>query len=173
MTKGAILLRNQDQTLLKIFSGWCQRKQMYATFEELPLTQTIISIVLFTVEMIEFIERHCGRNTNKLTIHVDTTYNLTYGFAVICILRPIDFEGDPLLLGPILVTKRQRECDISILYNTIIKANSKFLDLDFVFVTNGDDSIVSLSTQVIPRATHAHACSLEILLSSSSSDQCM
>ena len=105
---------------------------------------------------------------------MDTTYNLTYnGFAVICILRPIDFEGDPLLLGPILVTKRQRECDISILYNTIIKANSKFLDLDFVFVTNGDDSIVSLSTQVIPRATHAHACSLEILLSSSSSDKCM
>ena len=53
MTKGAILLRNQDQTLLEIFSGWCQQKQMYVTFEELLLTQTIISIVLFTVEMID------------------------------------------------------------------------------------------------------------------------
>ena len=120
------------------------------------------SVVLFTDEMIEFIERHCGRTTNKSPIHVDTTYNLTNGYAVICTLRAIDFEGDPLLLGPILVTKRQRECDISILWNAIIKANSKLRDLDLVFVTDGDDSIVNSIKNAFNRPT-LFRCRLHLL----------
>lgn len=58
------------------------------------------SVVLFTDEMIAFIERHCGRTSSKSPMHVDTTYNLTNGYSVVCTLRAVDFGRGPAPTGP-------------------------------------------------------------------------
>ena len=99
--------------------------------------------MLFWNLQFDFIKRHCGKTANKSLIHVDTTYNLTNGYAVDCTLRAVDFEGHPLILGPIIITKRQRECDLTVLWLTIIKANPKLRDINLVVATDGDESIVN------------------------------
>ena len=101
------------------------------------------SIVLFRNSQIDFMKRHCGKTSKESPIHVDTTYNLTNGYAVDCTLRAVDFEGHPLILGPIIITKRQRECDLTVLWLTIIKANPKLRDINLVVATDGDESIVN------------------------------
>ena len=73
------------------------------------------SIVLFRNSQIDFMKRHCGKTSKESPIHVDTTYNLTDGYAVDFTRRAVDFEGHSLILGLIIINKRQQECDITVL----------------------------------------------------------
>ena len=74
------------------------------------------SICLYSDEMVDYITKRCTSSDIVISpIHVDVTYNLTNMYALITTLRAVDFEGEPLLIGPILLTKRLRNTDLSVL----------------------------------------------------------
>ena len=98
------------------------------------------SICLYTDDMVDFMQRHCGFGNSKSPIHVDTTYDLTNGNVVLCTLRAVRCQGSPLIVGPVLITKRQRASDFAVLWQSL---PDKVRALPAVFVTDGTHQIYS------------------------------
>lgn len=110
------------------------------------ITQTADNhcVSLFTEDVVQTVLRTCGNNSvNKSPIHIDTTYNLTSSFAVICTIRATEFEGNPLMVGPILLTNRERAEDITILWDNLISKCPQLRQQCLAFVTDGDHAIIN------------------------------
>ena len=117
------------------------------------------SICLFSDDMINFILKHCGAGGAKTPIHVDTTFDLTNSFVVICTLRAVGCEGSPLIVGPALVTKRQTASDVMILWQSL---PAKLRELPLVFVTDGDRALIKSIVDSFPNA-RLFRCRLHLL----------
>ena len=114
------------------------------------ITDDSYSIALYTNEQIQFLV-----DNPDVTIHVDTTFNLsetpTYIFSVVTTLRANQFQGDPLLLGPILLTTRQRKKDYVTLWHSICGHDVKISRLK-IFVTDGELALTNSIEEFFPEA---------------------
>lgn len=54
-------------------------------------------------------------------IYVDVTYNLTSMYALILTFRAMEFEHNPLMIGPILLTNKTKTEDLQILWQELSK----------------------------------------------------
>ena len=100
------------------------------------------SICLYSDEMVDYITKRCTSTAIVISpIHVDVTYNLTNMYALITTLRAVDFEGEPLLIGPILLTKRLRNTDLSVLWGDL-SAKLKLKMEQLTFITDGDERLI-------------------------------
>ena len=108
------------------------------------------SIALYTNEQIQFLV-----DNPDVTIHVDTTFNLsetpTIIFSVVTTLRANQFQRDPLLLGPILLTTRQRKKDYVTLWHLICGHDVKISRLK-IFVTDGELALTNSIEECFPEA---------------------
>ena len=70
--------------------------------------------------MVDYTTKRCTSSDIVISpIHVDVTYNLTNMYVLFTTLRALDFEGELLLIGPILLTKRLRNTDLSVLWGDL------------------------------------------------------
>lgn len=100
------------------------------------------AICLYTDDMIDFMKKGCLARQLPSPIHVDTTYNLTSMFALVTTFRATEFEGAPLLIGPILLTKRVRMEDYNTLWQDLCSKDGLFKTAPLTFVTDGDDALI-------------------------------
>ena len=104
------------------------------------LTDDSYSLALFTDDQLQYLADH-----PDAAIHVDTTFNIskkpTNMYALITTIRACEFKGDPLLLGPILLTTRRRERDYAVLWQEIIGREPRLCKLN-TFVTNGEEAMI-------------------------------
>ena len=110
-------------------------------------------VVLFTDDMIDFILKRCisqQGNSPVSPIHVDTTYRLTNMWALVCTMRATDFVGEPLVVGPILLTKRQRSRDFQALWDQLISCELSLQTSRLLFITDGDDALVQSISNCFP-----------------------
>lgn len=110
-------------------------------------------VVLFTDDMIDFILKRCisqQGNSPVSPIHVDTTYRLTNMWALVCTMRATDFVGEPLVVGPILLTKRQRSRDFQALWDQLISCEKSLQTSRLLFITDGDDALVQSISNCFP-----------------------
>ena len=107
------------------------------------------NICLYTDDMVDFMQRHCGFGNSKSPIHVDTTYDLTNGYVVLCTLRAVRCQGSPLIVGPALITKRQRASDFAVLWQSL---PDKVRALPAVFVTDGEEALIKSILESFPNA---------------------
>lgn len=75
-------------------------------------------------------------------IHVDTTYNLSSMFALVTTFRATEFESVPLLIGPILLTKRVRIEDYNTLWQDLCGRDGQLKTVSLTFITDGDDALI-------------------------------
>lgn len=111
-------------------------------------THDNLTVCLFTDHQIDLMEQYCTNTGDKYSpVHVDTTFKLTNMYALIFTIRAVDCEGDPILLGPVLLTQRRREVHYRVLADEIIKHRPSLKHLPLLFITDGEDAIInSLST---------------------------
>lgn len=83
-------------------------------------------------------------------IHVDTTFNLCNMFALVMTLRSNSFLGSPIMLGPILLTDRQRSKDYSILWEDLKQRNLRLGLASLTFVTDGEKAITESLKYAFP-----------------------
>ena len=107
------------------------------------LTDDSYSLALFTDDQLQYVADH-----PDAAVHVDTTFNIskkpTNMYALITTIRAWEFKGDPLLLGPILLTTRRRERDYAVLWQEIIGREPSLCKLN-TFVTNGEEAMIKIN----------------------------
>lgn len=94
-------------------------------------------------------------------IHVDTTYSLSNMFAMVTTIRATEFVGDPIIIGPILLTTRQRQHDFRVLWHEIAHQVPEVMQANLTFVTDGDQALTKSISEAFPLA-HLFRCTLHI-----------
>lgn len=71
-------------------------------------------------------------------------------------MRAVDFEGSLQVLGPILLTRRQRARDFSVLWQKMCADRRALRDANLTFVTNGDDGLIQSISDCFISSKHWH-----------------
>lgn len=101
-----------------------------------------VSICLFSNSQIDFISNNCLTSSiEQQAIHVDMTFDLADMYAVVVTTRCPMFQGDPIFIGPIMLTKRHRAQDYATLWEELSSKVAMLKDEALVFVTDGEESI--------------------------------
>lgn len=116
------------------------------------------SICLYTNDQLKYLSKYC----TGVPVHVDITFNLTNMFAVVTTFRASDFVGSPLLVGPILLTKKQRAMDYKLLWEAITNEGIFKRTSDVTFVTDGEMALINSINDVFENATLLR-CTLHML----------
>ena len=145
------------QTLMTLMCS--ERGTSEKFIRRLTITEDSYNIVLYTDEQVQYL---C--NNLKATIHVDITFNLsenpTNMYGLVTTIRAHQYKGDPLLLGPILLTTKQRSKDYITLWQDMCSNNPKLSGLS-VFVTDGESALMNSIQQTFPDA-HLLRCMLHL-----------
>lgn len=97
---------------------------------------------------------HDYANQESTIIYADCTFNLSNYFALITSVKCDLFVGEPLLLGPVLLTKRQRTEDYSILWKALAESFSDVAgNEDIICVTDGEEASMQAIREHFPTAT--------------------
>ena len=125
---------------------------------QLTATSDSFSISLYMNCQIEYLKKISAENP---IIHVDTTYNLSNIFAMVTTLRATHFIEDPIIIGPILLTTRQRQYDFQVLWRNVIMEAPQLAQAKLTFVTDGDQALTNSIREMFPLA-HLFRCSLHL-----------
>ena len=121
------------------------------------------SVVLYTDDMCDFLLKRCQISLDApySPIFVDTTYKLTNMWALVCTMRATDFIGHPLVVGPILLTKRQRVKDFSVLWEQLLRTEKQLKTSRLVFITDGDEALMQSIGTMFPHSQQ-YRCRLHL-----------
>lgn len=123
--------------------------------KKVTVTKWNTSTLLFLDEQSNFLRGFFGlysSETQPFTF-VDTTFNLSNYYALVTSVKCDLFVGDPLLLGPILLTKRQRSGDYGELWYEIARRFANFDGAEIVCVTDGEESLMKAIRDHLPNTT--------------------
>ena len=109
----------------------------------ITITQDNTAICLFSDEQAQFLLHHCtSKSDERQPVHVDVTFNVTDMFLLVMTMRAPMFEGNPLLVGPMLLTKRQRASDYAILWKELVSKVSELENEQIIFITDGEEAVI-------------------------------
>ena len=149
------------QSLLMIMSNELHSSGSERFIRRITTDADNYSICLYTNDMLDFMLKRCAHGKQPSPIHVDATYQLTNMYALVCTMRAIDFEGHPLVPGPILLTRRQRAKDFIVLWHEICSDRRELKNAPLTFVTDGDDALIQSITEAFPSSL-LFRCSLHL-----------
>lgn len=107
-------------------------------------TEDSFTVCLFTDRQMELFADAQSAN------YVDTTFNLAQINVLVTTTRATAFTGHPIVLGPILLTTRQRWTDFKSLWDQMIKTRPDLVDSHLTFVSDGEDAIVKSIRHAFP-----------------------
>lgn len=112
------------------------------------------SITLYYQDQMDFLRGKFFDNTtvSPVVIYIDCTYNLTDYYALVTSVRCDLFVGDPLVIGPILLTKRRQAADYLELFREISRHVGEDHGVMFA-VTDGEDGIIKALESAMPGLT--------------------
>ena len=112
------------------------------------ITDDCFSLCLFTNEQLQLLMKNSSAG-----IHVDTTFNIANMFALVTTLRAVEYEGDRIVCGPILLTTRQRQRDYCILWQELTAEIPSLAEESLYFVTDGEQALAGSILQQFPNST--------------------
>lgn len=121
------------------------------------------TVLLFLEQQIQFLRGQFHNNSNELptVIHVDTTFNLADFFLLVTSVRCDLFIGEPLVLGPLLLTKRQKAEDYDVLCTKVAKQFGEHAQVLY-FITDGEEALIKALKSSFPYA-HFLRCSQHLI----------
>lgn len=122
--------------------------------QKVIITHDNLGILLYLNEQLEYLQGSFKglQNESLSVIYIDCTYNLTNYYALVTSIKCDLFTGDPLVLGPILLTKRRHAEDYALLLSELEKGFCDHLN-QFYIVTDGEEGLVKAVRQMLPNAT--------------------
>lgn len=135
--------RSKVDSYKELMAMMAKQEASKAFVRSIVKTEDNLAVCLFTDDQLSLLEKYCSDRSNRCSpIHVDLTFKLTDMYALIFTMRATDCEGDPILLGPVLLTQRCRERDYSILCDQILQKRPQLAHTHLVFVTDGEEGII-------------------------------
>lgn len=112
-------------------------------------------IVLYYDKQLDLLLKYCGEASNERSpIHIDTTFNLTNYYALVTVFRATEFEGSPIVFGPILLTKCLKSDDYRELWDCVLRQKPGFRYEPFLFVTDGETAITNSIRDSFPLSSN-------------------